>query len=420
MRSIDATKRFIIVFIILLVTVNQIAVTIYLPSVPHMVTDLHSSYFGVQATIIIYIFGYGFSAFFYGPLSDVHGRKKTLLFGLALFLTGSVIAALCHSIEILLIARLLQGLGNGSGDVVGRAIMCDVYDEKSFVKAASYISMASPFLPMVAPVVGGYLEGFYHWRASFILMVIYSVISFFIVYKFLPETNLAIAFQHRSLKNLFKYMLKSIAVLARSPLFVGFFIPGVVAGLGELTYSLMAPFILQNQLGLTPIQFGWVAILPGVGVFIGAFLSNRLSHKASINNLVLLGLLIAVFASFLMVLLNGSPYYFSALTIVIPMLFYLMSTGIIYPSTNAGALIPFSHIAGAVSAVQSSLQTIFIAMALSLIAHTIAPVQSSLSNILTIISLIGLILFLILAYKRTIKSGKDTEGGDHAKTLGTD
>src|SRR5690349_16321100 len=118
----------VVVFVILLMTLNQFAITIYLPSIPHMVQSLHTTYSTVQMTITLYVIGYGISGFIYGPLSDFYGRRIILLVGLSIFLLGSLAASFTQSIGILLCARFLQGLGNECGDVIGRAVLCDIYD----------------------------------------------------------------------------------------------------------------------------------------------------------------------------------------------------------------------------------------------------------------------------------------------------
>lgn len=247
----------LVIFIILLMTISQMAVTIYIPALPSISKDLHASNSLVQFSLLSYIFAYGCSQFFYGPLSDIYGRRIIVLIGLGIFIIASAMAIFSENIWFFIIARILQGIGIGSCDTMGRAIMCDAFKGKKFVHAASYISMASTLTPLLAPILGGYFTVLIDWHACFTFLFIYGLISFVLLQRYLPETKNPELPVLKSLKGI----INTYIFIVRNQIFLGFFIPGLISFFGEILYNMVSPFLLQNRLGLTPVVFGWLSTL---------------------------------------------------------------------------------------------------------------------------------------------------------------
>lgn len=105
----------------------QAAISLYLPALPAIAANLHIHPDFVKSTITIFFLSYGLSQFLYGPLSDRHGRKPLLLIGISIFCLGCLLNIFAKSIEIFLLARLLQGFGCGSLITIGRAILRDCF-----------------------------------------------------------------------------------------------------------------------------------------------------------------------------------------------------------------------------------------------------------------------------------------------------
>jgi DHA1 family bicyclomycin/chloramphenicol resistance-like MFS transporter len=107
-----------------------------------------------------------------GPLSDHLGRRRLLIAGTSLFALASVLAACANRIEILLLARALQAIGACTGMALGRAIVRDVFTHTGTARALSVISVALGVTPILAPLVGGYLQVWWGWRANFVLLAL--------------------------------------------------------------------------------------------------------------------------------------------------------------------------------------------------------------------------------------------------------
>ena len=107
-------NRYIAFLILFLMTLPQIGTDIYLSSLPVIKTQLLTTDSLVQLTFSIFLAGFALSQLFYGPISDKLGRKPILLIGTSIYLAMSILGATTASITLLLVVRVLQGIGAGS------------------------------------------------------------------------------------------------------------------------------------------------------------------------------------------------------------------------------------------------------------------------------------------------------------------
>jgi DHA1 family bicyclomycin/chloramphenicol resistance-like MFS transporter len=142
---------FVPVLLILIIAVSEMATAIYTPSL-----GLVAEFFGVsqaivQWTVSINLLGLAMSGPFYGPLSDCFGRRNVLRIGMVLFLLGSLASTFAMSINVLLMARFVQGLGAGVAVVVAFAVVRDLFDEQSSARVLSFMGMAIALSPALHP-----------------------------------------------------------------------------------------------------------------------------------------------------------------------------------------------------------------------------------------------------------------------------
>ena len=398
-RQLDTSlKKRLVLYIILLMTISQLAITIYLPSLPTMVHALHTNQAMIQHTLIAYILGYGCSQFIYGPLSDIYGRRLIVIIGLCIFCIASLIAIFSENIYVFLIARVLQGAGIGCGDTMGRAILCDCFEEKEFVKAASNIGMAATITPLIAPLIGGYLQEYSSWRASFLLLFLYGAFNLILLFHHLPETNLKLEASVRSLTGI----LNNYWFVLRNRIFLGFFIPGLVCFVSEIIYNMMSPFLIQKTLGWSPIAYGYLSIYIVLGLLIGTLIAKYFIHYYTHRIMVLGGLLVTVVASLTM-LIPALIGFINIYSIIAPMFIFMMGVGIIYPNTNMGALSPFTAMAGIAGALQGGLQMICASFLGSTLANVDHNNQLLLACSLTVFTVTGLVGFNFLIKKSIIQ-----------------
>jgi DHA1 family bicyclomycin/chloramphenicol resistance-like MFS transporter len=106
---------------------GPLSLDLYLPALPQLADDLNASASAAQLSITACLVGLAVGQLVAGPLSDRLGRKRPLMIGLVAYLLASVACALAPSVTVLIVLRLIQGLGGAAGIVISRAIARDLY-----------------------------------------------------------------------------------------------------------------------------------------------------------------------------------------------------------------------------------------------------------------------------------------------------
>ena len=144
-----------------------LSLDMYTPAVPHMAERLFTTTAMVNLTLVGYNFFFAVGLLIFGPLSDRRGRRPVLLSGLAFYVAGSLACALAPSIEVLIVARIVQSLGAGAADAMTNAIVKDAFTEQRRQLAISFIQLMFILGPVVAPLVGAWVVMALDWRATF-------------------------------------------------------------------------------------------------------------------------------------------------------------------------------------------------------------------------------------------------------------
>lgn len=337
-----ATMRWLRYFVYLVVPLSGVGIDIYTPSLPAMVQHFSSTRAMVQFTLVLYVLGFGIGQPIAGVLTDHWGRRVILRCGLVLQVVALLGVMLTPWIDGVIAWRLLQGLAVSFVVVPARAILADVFTGDVFRHAVTNMTVAWSAGPIVAPWLGGHLQHWFGWRASFTFLLCYSVVALAFVLVWLPETHF-----HRT-----KYTALSALKQYGSLFSHRFFVCGVLF-LGLLTtfmlvFNMQVPFILQRELGYSALASGRVALLAGLAFFLGN-LSNRMLTRLSINARIGFGLTVIVCANLVLYLL-GRYLALSLLTLVLPMLLLIAMSGLILPNQVARCMALFPRSAGMANA----------------------------------------------------------------------
>lgn len=380
-------KYFLAAIVLFIVPLSGLSIDIYVPSLPEV-----SHYFGVdkamaQLSISAYMLGLGVMQLFAGAITDSFGRKRPFLFAMSLFLVTTFSIPLVATIHQLLILRLIQGLSIAA--VVGpmRAVMSDLFSGREFFKMANYMTMAWSIGPIIAPAIGGYLQHLVGWQSCFYFLGIYSSLGLLAVWLYLPETS---PLQH-------PFNLRAILHRYREILAHPFFLTGV--SLNGLLYSIIiffaavGPFLVQNVLHFSAIQFGYVSLLAGLAWFLGT-LTNRflidVDFKIKVKFCLWSMLLISLMA-FVSTLFFALTIYL----IFIPLIMLLWLGGIIFPNNFAKVLAIFPQSAGSVSSLFAAFVFLIPAVNSGMFAYLKSNSASSLMGAYVMLIIASLTVYYI-------------------------
>ena len=264
----------LLVMLILLVAVGQMAQTIYVPNIADMATSLSVNPGAVQRVMAAYLITYGASQLVYGPLSDNIGRRPVILTGLMIFMLGAAGAMMSSSLNMLIIASGVQGMGTGVAGVMARTMPRDLYSGGALRHANSLLNMGILVSPLMAPVIGGALSAWLGWRASFGFLLILCAGVAFSMYRWLPETRPAFTADHQPRK-----MLSSLRLLLADGNFSRYLVMLVGALAGVAVFEASCGVLMGGVLGLSGLMVSILFILPIPAAFFGAWYAGLYPFK---------------------------------------------------------------------------------------------------------------------------------------------
>jgi DHA1 family bicyclomycin/chloramphenicol resistance-like MFS transporter len=272
----------------------------YLPAFTGIADALGANAVEMQQTLSAYLFGFAIMNLFHGALSDSFGRRPVVLWGLVVFTLASAGCALSQHIGALVFFRALQGISAGSGIVVSRAVIRDMFPPADAQRVMSQVTIWFGVAPAVAPVIGGFLFVHVGWHAVFWFLTGVGVVLFIANWKALPETL------HDSQRQPFevRHLLRGYWALGGSPRFLMLALASGIPFNGMFLYVLSAPVFLGEHLHLPPGQFFWFFLLTIAGIMGGAFLSGRLAGRIKPKHQIRHGFLIMLVISVVNLVLN--------------------------------------------------------------------------------------------------------------------
>jgi MFS transporter, DHA1 family, multidrug resistance protein len=351
----NASRRSLLVTLTITCSLGMVASTIYVPSIPAIAGALDTTVACVQFTFVSYLLAFAVSMLVLGPLSDRYGRRRTMIFGVALSALGSIACAASPTIEFLIAGRVLQGIGLSAGLVVGRATIRDIYGENGAAQIIAGIAIVMTLLQAFAPIPGGYLQAWIGWRANFAAVTVLTAVALALILRYVPQAFSAGHIRSQTGAVSARTMLASYRSLIRTRRFLAYALTATGSHAGFHIFAAGAPAVLIMGFGVPPQDYGYYASLPPMGFLVGSFLSNRLTRRVGIDNLIAIGSTVLIPAGCILLTLAllhvRNPY-----AIVGPMILICCGSGLITPNAVAGSLGVNIGIAGAASGLASFIQ----------------------------------------------------------------
>ncbi|MDQ0315817.1 multidrug effflux MFS transporter [Amorphus orientalis] len=338
-------------FVLIVVsTLQPIAVNMYVPSLPAMERALGTDATSIQLTITVYLAATAIGQLIMGPLSDRFGRRPVLLCGLVLFVAGSLACAMAGSIGALLLARMVQAFGACAGLSLARAIVRDTSASNAAAARIGYLNMGMAIAPVLAPALGGQFEQAFGWRANFDFMAAFGGLVLIYAFMALPETRRRSAETASS-----RSMLDGSLRLLRNRAF--WIYAGTLMLLSSTFFALVSggPYVAIRVLGLSPATFGLYFMPLVLGYMFGNFVTARFGARIGIGRMITIGNSLTLTGVVLSVGLFSAGFQVP-IALFGPLVITGIGNGFGLPNTIAGAVSVDPDLAGAASGVAGAVQ----------------------------------------------------------------
>ncbi|CAN7338271.1 multidrug effflux MFS transporter [Devosia sp. LjRoot3] len=346
----------------LLSAIGPFAIDMYLPALPAIGADLGADTAGVQMSLMAFMAAIAVCQLFYGPISDMVGRKPPLYFGMALFAIGAVGCAFAPSIEWLVAARFLQGVGACAAMALPRAIVRDGYTGADAAQLQSLLMLVFSVSPILAPLAGSLIVEFGGWRDIFWAIAGIGVLGLLLVGFTLKETRP----KHLRLDSSVGSALRGYGLLLRDWNFIGLSMIGAFGMSSFMAYLANSSFVLIEHYGLNPTLYSVMFSINAVS-FIGVSqLTGVLTRRYGLNAIVrtaVTGYVVTMLA-LVVIYLAG----FNQLPVLATLLFVGYGfLGLVIPTTAVLALDGHGEIAGTASALMGTLQLVTAAVVMAVV-----------------------------------------------------
>ena len=368
----------------LISAIGLFAIDIYLPALPEMTSDLGAESAQAQLTLTAFFGAMALCQVFYGPVSDMAGRKRPLYFGLGLFIIGALGSAVAPSIEWLIAFRFLQGMGAYAGLVITRAIVRDLHTGPAAAELMSRLMLVFSVSPIVAPLAGSIIVSFGDWRTIFWVMAGFAVLAIFISVFVLEETRSPEARAQSSLGT----ALAAYGTLLRDPYYLGLVLIAAFGMSSYMIYVANSSFILIDHYGLSPTAYSVLFSINAVA-FIGmSQLNGRLARRFGLSWVIRTASV--GYALSMVALAAVTSVGITDLPVIAAMLFVGYGfLGLIIPTSSVLALEAHGRIAGTASALMGTIQFVTAALVVGLGATifdgTVAPMTEIIGLCATVV-----------------------------------
>ncbi len=328
-----------------------------LPAMPEISAELSPDAPNrAQLIITSFVFGMGLGTFLTGPLSDALGRRRVIIGGVVLYCCGALLAWIAPTLELVLAARVLQGLGVAGPRVAAMALVRDLYSGRQMARIVSFTMMIFTLVPAVAPLLGSFIIAGFGWRGIFPAFVAFAVIATTWFWTRQAETlpvrsrrPLRFGTLAAAVREILTHRLVLMVIAVMTLAFASLF--SVLSSTQQ---------VFDHRFGLAdtfPRWFAVIALVSGLASVLNARLVVRLGMRTMVTSTFLFqavnsGLMVLVFAIGWM---PESLAFWAYLYWTISVFFM---AGLTIGNLNALALEPMGHIAGTAASIVTAVATI--------------------------------------------------------------
>lgn len=338
-----------------MMSLPALSIDAMLPSLPQIGSDLAVQHVNDRQLVVTVIFlGMAVGQLFFGPLSDKTGRKPAIYAGYLLFIAGALLSGLAFNFTMMLLGRLLQGVGISAPRAVTLAIVRDRYKGRVMARLMSIVMTVFILVPLIAPTFGQAVLILSGWRAIFFSFVIIAIVSIVWFALRMPETLAPGSRLPFSLQKIFSTIQEILKIRTA----FGYTVTaGLISGvfLGYLSSSQQI-FQVQYELGKWfPLYFAFISLSLGMASLTNSRLVMRLGMRFLVRWSLLFIFGMSIIGLAVTLLTSGHPPLW---ILVVYLMMTFFGIGILFGNLNTLAMEPLGHMAGIGAAVVGSLSTL--------------------------------------------------------------
>ncbi|MGR6319500.1 multidrug effflux MFS transporter [Micromonospora soli] len=334
-----------------LIAIGPLTIDMYLPALPAITADLHTTSAAVQLTLTGTLAGLALGQLLIGPLSDAVGRRVPLLAGIGLHVLASVLCVVAPTIQVVGVLRVLQGLGVAATSVVAMAVVRDLFSGAAFARLFSRLMLVMGAAPILAPTLGSGLLRWSDWRGVFAALAVFGVLLAAVAAVGLRETLPPARRRHGGVAA----TVRDYRALLRDRTFVGLVLVAGLAMAALFAYVAGSSFVFQQRYGLDEQEFGLAFGAGAVGLITATQVNVRLLRRYSPQRILVTALGVGAAAG--LVLLGFAATGVGGLASILASLWLVLAAaGLALPNAPALALSRHGEAAGTAAALLGAVQ----------------------------------------------------------------
>lgn len=389
-HNVKISRGFLIFILGLLATIDPFSIDFYLPAFADIAKDIGTTTAKVSLSISSYFIGLAIGQISYGPVIDRFGRKKPLYFGLSGYLLACIGCMTAHSVEALIIMRLIQALAGGVAGIGAFAMVRDFFPVEESAKIFSMLMLIIGISPLAAPSIGGFIADWLGWQWVFAALILIVVVMIAIIYFFLPEGHQP----DPSVSLSPKPILKTFYSIFRQPQFITYTLAGTFSFTTLFIYVAAAPVIFMDMFGLQRKTFGLIFTMLSCG-FLASSQLNIVLLKYFKSDKIFSTVLLVQIALAILILVGVLNHWLSLVPTIVLFMLMLACLGSTNPNSSALALAPFNSNIGSASALMGFLNLGISSLISSLIGILNTKTMLPIAEILVATTLLAQLILMI-------------------------
>ncbi len=322
----------------LLTAFPALSTDMILPAIPSLAKAWNQPLSVINLILVCFFVTYGFFLLFYGPISDRFGRRRPLLFGLAVYIVASFFCAFASNVSMLILSRMLQAAGAAASSSISLAMTRDIFSGKERERILAYTAVIMALAPMLAPVIGGWILADFSWPWIFIVQALMGGIGILGVLRF-PETLSSVSDAP------FSRIMHAYGRLMLNPLYLVMVLIMSVSLFPLYSFVAGSSTIYVNEFGLNEQKYSYFFAFNALAIMVGSISCLRLRRFVSSGHLMTIGFT-GIFLGGIFLFATGQhgPWSFA-----LPMFLITFSIGLSRPPSNNLVLEQVDRDAGSAS-----------------------------------------------------------------------